>query len=93
MQDLTITNINIEPRENKNGLLGWCNFIIYGEYKICSVAIYSCLKSTAGIRLVFPTRESNGKRFKTIFPINKATYEVISTAVSNAYYELMEKMR
>ncbi|MFH1310465.1 MAG: hypothetical protein ABIH85_07305 [Candidatus Omnitrophota bacterium] len=93
MTDLMVNEISIELIENDSGLLGFTNFVINNDFKICNVAIHSCLKSPVGIRLVFPTKEYKGTQLKTVYPIHQASYEAIAVAVSNAYEELMIKLR
>lgn len=93
MTDLKISEISIEPIASKNGLIGFSNFVINDDFKICNVGIHSCPSSSTGIRLVFPQREHNGLRLNTIFPVHQAAYEVCVVAVANAYQELMEKLR
>ena len=93
MADLKISEISIEPIASKNGLLGFTNFVINDDFKICNVAIYSCPSSSSGIRLVFPQKEYNGLHLNTIYPIHQVAYEVCALAVANAYRELMEKLR
>jgi hypothetical protein len=91
--DMNIGEINIEPISNKEGLIGFTNFVINNDFKICNVAIHTCPSHSTGIRLVFPQREHNGLRLNTIYPIHQAAYEVCVIAVASAYRELMEKLR
>ena len=93
MTDLKISQISIEPISSKEGLIGFTNFVINGDFKICNVGIHSCPSSSTGIRLVFPQKEHNGLRLKTIYPIHQAAYEVCAVAVAASYRELMEKLR
>ncbi len=93
MNNLKICEISIELISNKNGLVGFVNFTINNDFKVCNAAIHNCLSHPTGIRLVFPTKEYNGLRLNTIFPINQAAYEVCVVAVANAYRELMERFR
>lgn len=91
--DLRVSEISIEVIENQSGLLGFTNFVINNNFKVCNVAIHSCLNSPVGIRLVFPVKEYKGTKLKTIYPIHQASYEAVTVAVSNAYEELMTKLR
>lgn len=93
MTDLNISEIAIEPIDNKNGLIGFTNFVVNGDLKICNVAIYSCPSSSTGIRLVFPQKEHNGVRLHTVYPIHKVSYEVINVAVASAYRDVMARLR
>jgi len=91
--DIEYTEINVEPLPNKNGLIGFVNVVVNNSFKFENIAIHTCPSNPTGIRLVFPTKESSGVTMRTFFPINRATYESIAVAVSNAYLELMEKLR
>ena len=93
MSKIEISEIAIEPIENKNGLVGFANFVINGDLKICNVAVYSSPNRPEGIRLVFPVKEYKGIRLKTIYPINSNCYDEIVFAISNAYQNLMTMMR
>lgn len=93
MTDLTISEISVEPINNKEGLVGFVNFVINNDFKICNTAIHTCPSHSTGIRLVFPQKEYNGLRLNTVYPINQATYEVCVVAIANAYRELMERLR
>lgn len=93
MTDLIITEIAIEPVDNKSGLIGFTNFVINNDFKICGVGIYSCPAASTGIRLTFPHKEYKGAHLNTVFPIHNACYETVAVAVANAYRELMSKLR
>ena len=93
MTDLTISEISIEPINNKEGLVGFANFVINNDFKICNTAIHTCPSHPTGIRLVFPQKEYNGLRLNMIYPINQATYEACVVAIANAHRELMERLR
>lgn len=93
MSDLIIGEISIEPVSNKEGLVGFANFVINSDFKICNVAIHTCPSHSTGIRLVFPQKEYNGIRLNTIYPITQAAYEDCVVAIANAYRDLMERFR
>lgn len=93
MTDLAINEVSIEPVYNKNGLIGFTNFIINNDFKVCSVAIHTCPSHPTSIRLVFPVKEYQGNHLNTIFPIHPAAYECCVVAVAAAYKDLMVKLR
>ena len=93
MNDLKITEVNIEPIDNQEGLVGFASFVINGDFKISNVGIYTCPSHTTGLRLTFPTKEYDGAYRQLIKPINQATYECIATAVAYAYRKLIDKLR
>jgi len=93
VEDLIVSEISVEPINNKEGHIGFANFVINSDFKICNVAIHTCSSHSTGIRLVFPQKEYNGLRLNTIYPINQTAYEVCVVAVANAYRDLMERFR
>ena len=93
MNDLTISEISVEPLDNRRGLIGFSSFVINDSFKVCGVAIYSCPSAPTSIRLVFPAKEHDGIQLNTVFPINRASYDVVVTAVAYTYKELMDKLR
>jgi len=93
MIDLIISEVSLEPIQNKEGLICFTNFVINNAFKICNVAIHTCPSHSTGIRLVFPRKDHNGLSLNTVYPINQTAYEVCVVAVANAYRELMERLR
>ncbi|MFH0931876.1 MAG: hypothetical protein V1890_08075 [Candidatus Zixiibacteriota bacterium] len=93
VSDLKISEINIEPISNKDGLIGFVSFVINSDFKICNVALHTCPSNSTGIRLVFPQKEYNGLRLNTVYPIHRVAYEACALAIANAYRELMQKLR
>lgn len=91
--DLIISEINIEPISNKEGLIGFASFVINNDFKICNVAIHTCPSHSTGIRLVFPQKEYNGLRLNTIYPIHQVVYEICVVAIANTYKDLMQRLR
>ena len=66
MADLKISEINIEPISNREGLIGFASFVINNDFKICNVGIHTCPSHSTSIRLLFPQKEHNGLRLNTI---------------------------
>jgi stage V sporulation protein G len=91
MAELTISNIEITPIRPKNGLVGFCSFVLNDSIYIGSVAIHNCLRNDLGYRLVYPTRKTlNGDLLATVYPINRTTGETIERAVIAKYKALVE---
>jgi len=64
-----ISEIQITPVKPKNGLIGFCSFILYEGIYCSSVAIFT--RQNGGIRLVYPTKKIAIKDISIFYPINK----------------------
>jgi len=90
--DLEISEIQIIPVQPRNGLVGFCSFILNDSIYIGDVAIHTCLSNPEGYRLVYPDRIlANGKKVNCVHPINRKTGEAIQKAVVAKYKSLMSK--
>lgn len=85
---MNIKEISIEPISSNQGHIGFCNFL-YGNLKVCNIAIYTCPSHSTSIRLVFPKKD----QIQICYPISKIAYEDIVLAVANKYEEVMMKLR
>jgi len=92
MDSIRISDIQIIPIRARDGLIGFCSFVLNDSIYIGSVAIHTCLKNNLGYRLVYPTRKlSNGNFVKCVNPINRETGEAIERAVIAEYKAVVEK--
>lgn len=76
---IEISEINIVPIKPKDGLLGFCSFVIDQSFFIGSVAIYSRLDGS--IRLVYPKK--NG--VQCCYPIKKEIGTALSHAITKKF--------
>ncbi len=91
MNGLNISNIEITPIRPRDGLVGFCSFVLNDSIYIGSVAIHTCLKNSLGYRLVYPTRKTlNGDLISCVYPINRETGDTIERAVIAKYKALVE---
>lgn len=92
MDKLKVSDIEIVPLRNpKNGLVGFCSFVLNGSIFIGSVGIYTCLKNDLGYRLVYPTRKTlNGDLISCVYPINRNSGETIERVVVAKYKAVVE---
>jgi len=91
MSDLKITDIEIVPIRPRNGLVGFCSFVLNASIYIGSVAIQTCLKNDLGYRLIYPTRKTlKGDLVSCVYPINRSTGEMIERAVISKYKAVVE---
>jgi hypothetical protein len=93
VQNITISEISIEPIPNKAGLVGFCSFIVNASLKVQNVGLHTCISSPYGLRLVFPGTKYKDQINQAVFPINSGTYNYIASEVSMVYRDLMERLR
>ena len=93
MDDFKISDIEITPKLPRDGLVGFCSFVLNDAIYIGSVAIQTCLNNGLGYRLVYPTRKtSKGDLIPCVYPINRQTGETIERAVLKEYKVLVEEV-
>ena len=91
MDSLKISNIEITPIRPRNGVVGFCSFVLNDQIYIGSVAIHTCLKNDLGYRLVYPTRKTlNGDLLSCVCPINRQTGDTIERVVVAKYRAIVE---
>lgn len=80
---MKISEINFCPVKEKEGLLGFCNFLLHDNFYVGGVAIMS--RPNGEIRLCFPTRVINNKSIPICHPITKDLGEYIQQEVAKEY--------
>ena len=90
---MTISEINIFPLKNNNGLISFASCVLDGNIYLGDIAIYTSPTTPSGFRLAFPNSKviSNNKKIKVYHPINKETGEAIHKAIVSKYKGLMNK--
>ena len=78
-----ISEIYIAPVEEKDGLVAFANFTIYGAIRCNSVGIMR--RVGGGYRLTYPTRKHGDKSVGVFYPINNEIGNLISEEVVNEY--------
>jgi stage V sporulation protein G len=92
MTELTLQEINITPIKPRNGLQAFCSFVINNSFYVGDVALYSRLDGS--YRLVYPIKVlANGAKVNCFHPINDDVRSIIETRVTQAYLELIEKVK
>jgi stage V sporulation protein G len=91
MTEIIISNIEINPIRPRNGIVGFCSFVLDNRIYVGSVAIHTCLKNDLGYRLVYPTRKTkSGDLISCVYPINRQTGDTIERAVIARYKAIVE---
>ena len=92
MKEIVISEIQIIPIKPRNGLLAFCSFVINNHFYVGDVAIYSRLDG--GYRLVYPAKVLiSGIKVNCFHPLNSVVASEIEKQVTNAFLELIEKVR
>ena len=90
MKEIKITEIQIIPIKPKDGLVAFASCIIYGNFYIGNIAIYTSFSSLDGYRLVYPAKTlPNGKQINCIYPINRETGDAIQKAVIEKFQQII----
>lgn len=77
---ISISEVNIVRVKPKDGLVGFCAFVLNESFYVGSVAIFS--KPEGGIRLVYPKK--NG--IHCFHPINKEVGHYITNKIFAKFY-------
>jgi len=85
---MKITEVQIELIKPNNGLVGFANLIIDGNFYLSSIAIHKKL-NIEGYRLTYP----NKGQFTIFHPINKETSYQVECAVFGKLKDVMNKVR
>lgn len=94
MIDLRISEVNIIPIKPNKGHLAFCSFVVNNALYIRDVAIYSCLNSKYGYRLVYPARKMpDGGNVNILHPISKEADEAILKEVVKEFEKVIDKLR
>ncbi len=93
MSELVIKEINISPIKNKSGLVSFASVVINEQLFIGNLALYTCLSSPDGFRIVWPTKTlSNGTQLPIVYPINRITGFAIQKQIVERYLKLIEEL-
>jgi len=89
---MKVSDVQITPmRTAKDGLVGFCSFILDDSIYIGSVAIFTCLRNKLGYRLVYPSKKTQrGDLIPCVYPINEETGRAIAEAVIPKYKAIVE---
>ena len=88
---LKISEINILPLRNQNGLIAFCSCVINNQFYVGNIAVYTSPKSPSGFRLVFPNKKlASGQVVDCFHPINKEAEELVTSAIVKKYVTLMD---
>ena len=94
MNTIELSEINIIPLHPQNGLVGFASCVINNQFYVGSIAIYTCLVSSDGFRLVFPNKKlSSGKIVDCFYPINKLAEQTVRAVIIKKYLQLMDNFK
>lgn len=89
---IEISELQIIPVKPKNGLVGFCSFILNNQFYIGDIAIYS--RPSGAYRLVYPSKTlPNGYKANCVHPICKQAGKIVEKAVIESFENLIMKSR
>jgi len=87
-----LSEIEIIPIKPREGLLGFCSFVLNNEFYIGNIGIHSTPEGN--IRLLYPTKLlSNGKNVSSFHPITKEAGLEIVRQISLKYEGLFNDLK
>jgi stage V sporulation protein G len=86
---MTISEIQFIPSKPKDGLIGFCSFVLNAGFYVSSVAVYTRLMG--GYRLVFPSKKVGSYEQTVCYPISKELGKIIEEKVTKKIEEVMRK--
>lgn len=85
---MKISEIQIQLIKPKDGLIGFCSFILQDCFYLSSVAIYTRLNG--GYRLVYPTKKGGIRDVNIFHPITREVGDFIEQEVTRHLTNLIE---
>ncbi len=90
MCELVISEIQIVPIKQHDGLVAFASVVINGQFYCGNIAIYSAPSTKEGFRLVFPNKKlASGQVVNCFYPIEKSAGALVTKAVVDKYTALM----
>ena len=86
---MKISEIQIIPVNETEGLIAFCSFVLNDSIKFNSVAIYT--KLDGGYRLVYPTKLLSEKKIPLFYPISNDVGKYIENKIVSHFENLMKK--
>lgn len=76
----TIDNVTFTPIDERDGLIGFVDFVYDGVVKIQSVGVHRLLNDKQTYRLVYPNNLSDGRH--SLFPIKREVSKHIDSIIT-----------
>lgn len=81
-----ISNVQVIPIREANGLVGFASLILNEGIYLGSIGIHTLAQG--GYRLVYPTRKSGATNFPVFYPINRETAQQLEIAVLQKFHQV-----
>lgn len=89
-----VSNIEIIVVRPQKGLVGFTSFVLENYLFIGEVAIYNCVSSPCGYRLVYPAKKlRNGANKGIVYPTNKQAGDLITRAIAEEFKKINGSLR
>lgn len=88
---LEVTNIKIKKIFPKDGLVGFCSFILDDSLFIGNVGIFTKLNKDS-YRLIFPSKKIKDKDISIIHPVNQEFYFKLESLINEKLKDEKEQL-
>ena len=86
--EIFLSEINIVPIQPRDGLIGFCSFVLNGQFYVGDIGLHS--RPSGEIRLLYPDRVlPNGKIISSFHPITKDAGSKITREISRKYNDIL----
>jgi DNA-binding cell septation regulator SpoVG len=79
---MRISKISIRRLVPVKGHIGFCSFVVDDWLYLGNIAIFKRLDNS-GIRLVFPDKKINDKKFKMFHPLTSEAYKYLEKTIAD----------
>lgn len=86
-----ISEIQVIPVKANNGLIAFCNFVLFESLYCSSVAIYT--RPDGNIRLVYPTKKVGTRELDIFHPIKREIGQFIEKQIAKETEKVMSHDR
>lgn len=87
MKNFDISDVQITPVSQSNGLLAFASLVINGNLYLSSIAIHRKLDGT-GLRLTYPTKRAGNKERNIFHPLTPDLSHAIERVLFDEYQRL-----
>ena len=88
---MKLSEIQIIPIQPKDGLVGFCSFVLDDSLYLGSIGIVT--RPTGGFRFVYPTKKVGERNINIFHPINREFAEAIEKEIIKKFEDVMSHDR
>ncbi|MDD4980129.1 MAG: septation protein SpoVG family protein [Candidatus Omnitrophica bacterium] len=93
MSEIVVSEVQIIPVKPREGLVAFASCVINGHFYLGGLAIYTCLSSSEGFRVTYPTKVlNNGTKLDLVYPITREVGLTVQKKIVEKYVKLIEDL-